>query len=1116
MKSVEITLMKEDPQRVSKHMTVAWFVLAIMAFCCCLVDDLSGEEVSRSETLLQRMIEQKTDIMMATSRMDSLHRVRRNARLMPLLDSVIEAEQSRAELVKSIESTLPPMDTPQPKTPGKESVQIAQGKIENDSRPVETQPGENQRGENQPGEIQPDQGQPSDALASDNPPTDAQPIADTIEHRWADRIQSQWAVQEAQKHNFNGLVRLAAYSSRRRSGALPPAGVSLSEEPLPIQIPMPTGATTSSRRARSVAPAVDPSASLVKSKTNVLRSNDFVVKSKLDVKPTSTLPDAITIEPPPVPSTGGQITKLPVREDDTVSDREIETVTEPESSIEKQASAKNVANVRPLPVSVGTPASAEQNAETSITTTAKMNGDSPVIATASDESEPKPSIEIVSAKSASKNDASVNEANPTTSSVAASDQPKVAAPPFQPRTIPDRPRVTKNPHFIAAVDQEKTYTPNHAATVSVKTIPAASRATNPNSDDVPPVVASVPATYRKTNKDSTRENPGSPDGSVAEVNEGVPISTSAPALPPPVVHIEKGSAVAQIKPDTIDAATRKSDEQPDARQQASSARGVTPIPNDRPVAVAAVDNIVTSIPDSESGKQARDALRVTKAETIHTEANSHTDASRHAEENRRTETNIAAETTYHSKSPNAATEPDEQIASGWPFELPAPKATTDGKVSLSVNESDIRTVLEMLAKGYGMNILVAPKVSGTVTANVEGLTPEQTLSGVLKLCGLTAQREGDLIFVFPNDGLPEGSTQLRMFTLDFARGEALLPTIQGLLSPVGNAYSSTIDPIDNLQARESVVVIDTLEALARVESYIMQADQPPRQVMIEAHVLEVELKDDMMHGVNLEALLGGDLTVGSFGLADPIASRNNPLFFAQVDGSRIDSLIDMVQTTTDAKTLASPRVMVVNGQSAKMQVGQQLGFSVATVTQTSTIQDVRFLDTGVVLEVVPTISRDNRVLINVKPKVSSGEINPDTLLPEEESRELETSVMLNNHQGIVIGGLIQENDRTVIRKLPWLGDMKHVGKLFQRREALRQRTEIIIALVPHIVEPDGDGCLPCNDDPMREHGNLEQATSPLFNGPLNRSFRPWEARLPDVAAESHVHQDIRRIINESQ
>lgn len=456
-------------------------------------------------------------------------------------------------------------------------------------------------------------------------------------------------------------------------------------------------------------------------------------------------------------------------------------------------------------------------------------------------------------------------------------------------------------------------------------------------------------------------------------------------------------------------------------------------------------------------------------------------------------------------NPAVATEatphPETRLAAAkWPFVDSGAVEPTAG-VTLNVDNADVRTVFEMLARGYRMNILVAPEVEGVVTANVEGLTPDQALNGIVKMCDLSMQRDGDLIYIYPPENIPTDARLLRIFPLDFARAATLEPTIQGLLSPVGNAYANQIDVSDNLQTQESIVVVDIPPVIAQVESFILQADRAPRQVMIEAHVLEVELTDDMLHGVNFEAILSGDFKVGAVGLADPISPTPNPLFFAQVNGDDVTALLTLIETTTDSKTLASPRVQVINGQNARIQVGQQLGFQVATVTETSTIQDVQLLETGVVLSVTPTISRDGRILMLVKPEVSDGEINPATKLPEKETREVETSVLLNNHQGVIIGGLIQERDRTVIKKLPWLGDVKRVGKLFQRREAVRSRTEIIVALVPHIVEPGvhDERCLV----------DYERASAPLFQGSLQRNCRPLEARLPDTAGdECHKYPEI--------
>ncbi len=436
---------------------------------------------------------------------------------------------------------------------------------------------------------------------------------------------------------------------------------------------------------------------------------------------------------------------------------------------------------------------------------------------------------------------------------------------------------------------------------------------------------------------------------------------------------------------------------------------------------------------------------------------------------------------------------------------PQPPAEPGPLVSLHLNQTDVRSAFEMLARGYGMNIMVAPGVEGTVTADVEGLSPDETLDGIVRLCNLVAQRKDNIVYVYSPDKVPLESRQLRMFPLDFALATTLEPAVQGLLSPIGTAYATQLDQADRHRTQEALVVIDTPVAVAAIEQYILQADQAPRQVMIEAYVLEVELNDQRNHGVDLQGILRGDLEVGSQALATPLQPASNSLFYARLSGDRVRAVLDCLETTTDAKTLASPKVMVVNGQEATMQVGQQLGFTVATVTQTSTIQDVRFMDTGVVLRVTPTISRDNRVLMRVKPEVSTGNINPDTLLPEEETRELETSVLLNDHQGIVVGGLIQETDSTVIRKLPWLGDLRYVGKLFQRREATRKRTEIIITLIPHIVDCDA-----CADD----WEQVEQSTTPLLHGALHRNHRPWEPRLPDTGAEECLPdvQDVNQVV----
>jgi hypothetical protein len=234
-------------------------------------------------------------------------------------------------------------------------------------------------------------------------------------------------------------------------------------------------------------------------------------------------------------------------------------------------------------------------------------------------------------------------------------------------------------------------------------------------------------------------------------------------------------------------------------------------------------------------------------------------------------------------------------------------------------------------------------------------------------------------------------------------------------------------------------------------------------------------------------IANADLDFSTTGFANPDAPQ---AFLATLAGRDLGGVIEALQTTNDTKSLGSPKILVLNEQEARIQVGEQLGFKVTTTTETSTLESVQFLDVGVVLSLTPRITRDGRVLLHVKPEVSSGQVNPETGLPEEETTELETDIMLEDGQGMVIGGLIKESDATVQQKVPYLGTMRGVGWLFRRTEVTKNRVEIIIALVPRIQPYDCEYA-------SFEQGELVKAGVPLFHGPLCRTSRPWDAILPD-------------------
>ena len=304
-----------------------------------------------------------------------------------------------------------------------------------------------------------------------------------------------------------------------------------------------------------------------------------------------------------------------------------------------------------------------------------------------------------------------------------------------------------------------------------------------------------------------------------------------------------------------------------------------------------------------------------------------------------------------------------------------------------------------------------------------------------------------------------GSTQLspevqgrqtEIFELDFVSASVVSETVTNFLSPIGKMTVVESDQADNRRTREMIVVEDISQAIDRIAAYIEQVDCPPRQVLIEAHILQVSLKDNEVNGVNFDAfarIAGAKVHLKTVGFASAAAT---PAFLATVNGTDLDAVIQLLQTTNDTKTLGSPKVLVLNQQEAMVHVGEDLGYQTTVTSELQSTQAPQFLQVGVLLTITPRITRDNRVLLHVRPEVSTGVIDPITQVPNKKTTELETDVMLDDGEGMVIGGLIDEQDLTNQSKVPYLGDMWRVGFLFRKSDITKERKEVIIALVPRI------------------------------------------------------------------
>jgi len=417
-----------------------------------------------------------------------------------------------------------------------------------------------------------------------------------------------------------------------------------------------------------------------------------------------------------------------------------------------------------------------------------------------------------------------------------------------------------------------------------------------------------------------------------------------------------------------------------------------------------------------------------------------------------------------------------------------------GSISLHADRVALGDVLRLVSTRNNLNLVLGQGVNGEVTLSLQNATLEEVLDAATGVCGASWNRQGNLLFVTMVESAMQVNPRIqgrvvKVFPLNFVSAIDVQKVAEGLLSPAGQAFIVESDSADPSKTQETLVVEDLPESIARIAAYVSEIDQAPRQVLIEAHILQVLLDEGNRHGVNLNPLLRvgtGSITFATLGFANEEAQSGMKI---SVDGTDIQSIVELIQTCTDSRTLASPKVLAINRQESNIQIGKRLSYLTTTTTQTAAVQTVQFLDTGVVLRVTPIISEDNQILMQISPKVSGGQLNAETDLPEEESTELSTAVLLPDGGGVIIGGLIKEENFDSESRVPGLSRIPLIGFLFKRVEKIQRKSEIIVALVARIQS---------QPEAMRVHEHLEmqKAVPPYASIELSRPIYQNGAPVP--------------------
>ncbi len=425
------------------------------------------------------------------------------------------------------------------------------------------------------------------------------------------------------------------------------------------------------------------------------------------------------------------------------------------------------------------------------------------------------------------------------------------------------------------------------------------------------------------------------------------------------------------------------------------------------------------------------------------------------------------------------------------------------RLELHVRDADLSAVLKIINDQQSdrnkVNFVAGKDVSGKVTADLFGVTLDQALAAVLEMNGYGYRRVDNFIYIYTKKQLAdllvsEARVVTRVFRLNYVNTDEAKEVVKPALSKMGivavtsrsqKGIPSGGDEVGgDSYSQQDVLVVTDLEAnVARVAEIIKQVDVRPKQVLVEATILDVQLNDDTSLGVDLNVLAGinfNETSAVAFPLTNPQAVIPQPGstgtaptagvskmpfgrvgttgfatpgqgFQVGVITNNVSLFIQALETISDINVRANPKVLALNKQRAEVMVGSRLGYQTTTTTQTTTVQTVQFLDTGTQLQFRPFISDDGTIRMEIHPAVSTGQIS-SLGLPSEQTTEVTCNVMVRDGHTIVIGGLFADTSDMNKAQVPGLGLLPVVGALFRFDHSSIQRREIIVLLTPHIVD----------------------------------------------------------------
>lgn len=461
------------------------------------------------------------------------------------------------------------------------------------------------------------------------------------------------------------------------------------------------------------------------------------------------------------------------------------------------------------------------------------------------------------------------------------------------------------------------------------------------------------------------------------------------------------------------------------------------------------------------------------------------------------------------------------------------------KITLDVRDMSVIDIVRFLAMKGNINVVTAGNIQGRATFYLKSVSIKDALDIAVLSSQMAYVIENDIIRVMSaaeyeatfgrrfND-----RNIVKIFQLKYAKPGYVLSTFDNLKSSLGriiideetgsvvvidtkesvermtNAIAQLETPLETvvfpMQFAKADVVAEKLRAnieankvgsiavdernnkiivraypgrRKEVETLLRSYDNPTKEVLVEARVLQVIFKPQMDFGIDwnldfrkskyqaLSRLSFNNILMDEADLptSSNIASKYFKVGIGDFDENQFDLAVRALKQVSDTKVLSNPKILVTNNQEAKIHIGDTIPYIISTTSGTGenaiTSEEVKFTDVGLMLNVIPTINDNGDVTMILRPEISS--VTGFTTsrgggIPQVNKTTVETTVMIKDGMTVVLGGLKKENRVKTKKGIPVLMDLPMINKLFSSTSESIEATEIVILITPHVISDQTD------------------------------------------------------------